>query len=128
MPKSIALYEDEFCKVTKGEIKLKCYYFPTGQSKRIQLSDIKAIYYDDQTFKKMFGVVKSWGMSLSPIWWASDMGRTLALRENDKYKNVVFDNGSSIKKGCSVADMSAFLRIVRPMLQPDTTISSTIPY
>jgi hypothetical protein len=50
------------------------------------------------------------------------------MHSDKHYKNVVVDNGSSIKKGFSVADMNGFLRVVRPMLKDDTKITNDIPF
>jgi hypothetical protein len=75
MTKSPSLYADSYCKVLKGELVLKCFFFPTGQAKKLRIEDIQGIYYDDQKFSKQIGMAKSWGMSLSPIWWACDMKR-----------------------------------------------------
>ncbi len=75
MAKRPSLYADSYCKVLKGELVIKCFFFPTGKAKKLPIENIDAIYYDDQKFSKQICVAKSWGMSFSPIWWACDMKR-----------------------------------------------------
>ena len=37
------LYEDKDVQVTEKEIKIKCYFFPTAQSKVIPIENIKLV-------------------------------------------------------------------------------------
>lgn len=59
------LYEDKFVKVTKTQLTIKWYYFPTATNAHVEWSKIQTIFYDHNP--SMF-VVKGWGMLLSPVW------------------------------------------------------------
>lgn len=63
------LYEDKFCKLSKREIELKWYYFPTGTNLRIDVSNIvKVSHYKGASYRV-------WGSGNFKHWWASDSSR-----------------------------------------------------
>uniref|UniRef100_A0A914UTU0 Uncharacterized protein n=1 Tax=Plectus sambesii TaxID=2011161 RepID=A0A914UTU0_9BILA len=126
MAGSTSLYADAYCKVLKGELKIKCYFFPSAQAKAIRVDQIKGIYYDKPKLSKHCGTAKLWGMTFSPVWWACDMKRF--FHGSKKYKIVVVNTGTSIKKGFTVKDMDAFLHAIRPMLPPDAIIINDLPF
>jgi hypothetical protein len=127
MSSADVLYEDKYVKLTKTKLIIKCYYFPTTQAKHIDIGSIQKIYYNDQVvFYKQCGLTKGWGMSLSPIWWACDLGR--GLRNSRELNNVVVDIGDAIYKGCTVADIAAFLNSIRPLLPSHASIQKDIPF
>ncbi|CAD6186721.1 unnamed protein product [Caenorhabditis auriculariae] len=106
------LFEDKWSKFSEDFLTIKCFYFPTGQSKRVKICAIKGVYYQEQKFVVDFKC-KGWGMSLSPCWWACDMARNL---HSDKFFNVVIDNGESTYKGFTTTDVGKFLSVIRPHL------------
>lgn len=72
------LYEDDYVAVSQDEVKIKTYYFPTAQSKKVNYGDIKAVYWSRQQFD--FDIkTKSWGMAFTPVWWGCDMMRQVSL-------------------------------------------------
>src|SRR2546430_16912 len=87
------LYEDKFCKLTKRHLTIKCFYFPATKDREKEKQAIKKVYYLKQGWTN-FMKVKIWGMALSRIWWACDVGRQLR-GDNDTAKNVVIDMGES---------------------------------
>ena len=77
MVKASVLYEDDFCRVYKGQIEIKAYFFPLSTTKHIDLREVKTIYVEPQSrqLKATLLRTKDWGMALNPIWWARDLKR-----------------------------------------------------
>ena len=44
------LYEDDYVLVEPDSVKIKTYYFPTAQSRKVKYEEIKAIYWARQSF------------------------------------------------------------------------------
>lgn len=118
-------YEDRFCKITKTHVCIKWHYFPTTQTRRVVIGKIKTVYHDKQGWD--WTNSKSWGMALTPIWWACDMSRKLRGAES-KIQNVVLDVGENTDKGFSVEDVDAFLNVLMPMLNPGVSVLNKMPY
>ncbi|VDP02706.1 unnamed protein product [Soboliphyme baturini] len=117
------LYEDKYCKLVKGMIEVKCYYFPTFQSKWIKLCSVKRIFYERQKFRPF--VIKGWGMSLSPIWWAKDLTRGF---KQDKYNFVLQLENTLLDVGFTVVDGPRLIKAILPMLMRNTPIFDSILY
>lgn len=62
-----ALYDDKFVRVTKRGLQIKWYYFPTAQSRHVDLESVKGVYYETQA-RTSWLAVKSWGQALSAAW------------------------------------------------------------
>ncbi len=71
------LYEDSYCRVRKGQIEVKGYFFPFNGTKHIDLRNVKTIYVEQQSRQLGNTVLrtKDWGMTLNPVWWARDLKR-----------------------------------------------------
>ena len=69
----LVLYEDKDVKVTNKFVYVKWYFFPTAQTKKIAIKDIKLVE------KKKLGFAKArlWGMDVSNwgYWLAGDKNR-----------------------------------------------------
>lgn len=116
------LYEDKFCKVTKDNVIINCYYFPSTKKKLVKIQNINTICYEPQNSD--FLGTKGWGMSLSPVWWAKDISRQFG----GPYTNVVLNvSGEKIGKGFSVENMNSFLSVLYPKLGPNVKIVNKIP-
>ena len=70
--KSDILYEDKFCKVTKREIKIHNYYFPTMTEKVLHMDEIEKVY-----LKENLGIFekKLWGMPCANVFYPLDWSR-----------------------------------------------------
>ncbi|VDD89210.1 unnamed protein product [Enterobius vermicularis] len=120
------LYEDKFCKLTKEALLLKLYYFPWG-NKKIPVRDICYVYYKKQESRNDLFKTKDWGMTLSPIWWACDIGRSFRGFGQARYCNVVIDSGSPIMAGFSVVDFGEFAYHLRQLLEEGRFRPDLIP-
>ncbi|VDM50154.1 unnamed protein product [Toxocara canis] len=117
------LYKDKYCKLTKSKLRIRTYYFPTGQDKVIRIEKIRLVYCKKQVLSEDLWKVKGWGMSLSPIWWACDLARELHSPKADHY-NVVIDTGSCTNKGFTVANCNEFIRQLQKLLSPEKFIEN----
>ncbi|KHN75787.1 hypothetical protein Tcan_04773 [Toxocara canis] len=120
------LYEDRHCKLSKGKLIIKTYFFPFAQDKTIDISSIKHVYYKKQQLPSDCFRAKDWGMTLTPIWWACDVARGLH-GSNSNYYNVVIDTGTKIMKGFSVTNIEDFLYHMRQLLDPSLFQANVIP-
>ncbi len=118
------MYEDRFCELNKQGLTLKCFYFPFAQNRCIVVSEIKRVYYEQQRFLSLHS--KAWGMALSPVWWACDMGRKFR-GQNGGIWNVTVDVGELTQKGFSVQDLQSFLDALRPLLNQEVDICEGLP-
>lgn len=120
----MALYEDKFCEIHKdGTLRIKTYFFPIGTAKVIEIKDIVGVYYESQKKAGLF-TVKSWGMALTPVWWACDMQRQFF---NRYYNVVVHLDGERLDKGFSVIDIVKFLEAAKNFLSETAVLVDTIP-
>lgn len=108
------VYEDEFIKICETGITLHLYYFPYG-SKTILWKELKNVH-----FMSGKGNYRGWGMGLSSIWWACDMGRPFTNRD----LIVLEVNGGWVKKGASVQNAAAAIAAINrfapsvPVIRP----------
>ncbi|KAK6009445.1 hypothetical protein OSTOST_25619 [Ostertagia ostertagi] len=75
------IFEDKWSKITPDRLSIKCYYFPLGSNKNINVSLIRAVFFEKQGEPDQCFKVKGWGMSLSPCWWACDLRSAMNLAE-----------------------------------------------
>ena len=82
------LYEDKYCKLKKGQLSLKQYYFPIGEAKTVHPNEILELYYwkQDGGFWRNAARIKGWGSGINPVWWACDIRRL----ENFQKKKFFF--------------------------------------
>ncbi|GMR57439.1 hypothetical protein PMAYCL1PPCAC_27634, partial [Pristionchus mayeri] len=98
------LFEEEWSKIYPDELVIRSYYFPTAMNKSVLTKQIRGIYYRNVDFIPTIGDTKTWGMSLSPCWWACDMQRKWranpidAVHKGTAFYNVVVENGESTMK------------------------------
>eukprot|EP00164_Ancoracysta_twista_P001863 GFYU01002451.1.p2 GENE.GFYU01002451.1~~GFYU01002451.1.p2 ORF type:complete len:119 (-),score=5.76 GFYU01002451.1:87-443(-) len=101
------LYSDKFCTITDKGITIFWYYFPFG-SKFIPFDDVATA--DPMPCESMISTThKTWGMSLSPIWWACDFSR--AFSNKDKQIVVSFP-GKTMKSGFTAESPRKVLEII----------------
>ena len=51
MPKETKkLYEDDYVVVEPDQLRIKTFYFPTAQSRKVKWADVKAVYWARQKF------------------------------------------------------------------------------
>ena len=89
------LYEDKYVRITEEGITIRRYYFPTFQSKFVPWSAIKCFRLEPVNFFKS----KGWGMGLSNVWWALDLGRQFS-REQRKFCSITVSSEGSKCKLC----------------------------
>uniref|UniRef100_A0A0M3I1C0 PC4 domain-containing protein n=1 Tax=Ascaris lumbricoides TaxID=6252 RepID=A0A0M3I1C0_ASCLU len=123
---SSTLYKDKYCKLTKTNLRIRTYYFPTGQDKIIDVDKIQLVYYKKQCPSEDCCQVKGWGMSFTPVWWACDLARGIR-RSSSNYYNVAIDTGSITKKGFTVININEFLASLRQLISPEKFIPEQIP-
>ncbi|RIA95010.1 hypothetical protein C1645_758598 [Glomus cerebriforme] len=68
------LYSNDYFTVTKTELIIKCYYFPTCSSKVISLKTIISIHTDKELGFKWYER-KMWGQPIINVWYAMDWKR-----------------------------------------------------
>lgn len=100
------LYEDKYVQITDTNIILKKYYFPAGNSKKIELIEIESICTDKEYGVGKLGI-KVWGMGLSNIYWAH--GGNLHRPE---YNYIIKVRNSSPNCGFSVENPDEFCKIL----------------
>ena len=87
--------------------------------------DLAGLYWSRQSFD--WATTKGWGMTLTPCWWACDLGRK--FRGSDtSVTNVVLDNGESTFKGFSCNNVFALIDALRPHLSPKATVQDSLPF
>ncbi|CAI4222550.1 unnamed protein product [Auanema sp. JU1783] len=106
--KKLRLYKDDYCILEENKLILKNFYFPTLQSKKINLENIEAVYYIKQNGPNEICRVASWGTSGTPIWWARDFNRSVK-RCHKMFYHVIIENGEAYMKGFTVRDIQSFL-------------------
>ncbi|PAV90999.1 hypothetical protein WR25_21493 [Diploscapter pachys] len=96
----------------------------------IPLDRIRCVYYEKQDYehwKKHWWGFKKWGMGLSSVWWACDMGRNWHGKETNYY-NVALDIGDWPKKGFSVKNFDHFLVEAKSALSKTATFEDHLPF
>ena len=107
------LYKDKFCKLTSKDLVIYTYYFPIGLSLKIPLDKITNVW-NGAEYGLTFMDSKAWGMAMSPIWWACDLGRH-ALRD-DQDIIIVEVRDETLFKGFTCLNQQEFLSKLRPLL------------
>jgi len=100
------LYDDEFVTIHKNHgVIIKWYYFPIASSKTIPWKDIHSAAI---AFDLDLGILeyKGWGMALSPIWWACDLGRT-------EMESIVLTTRSWPKSGFSTRNPGRVIQLIQ---------------
>jgi len=130
---SAELYKDKALVVTTSSLKVFWYYFPTGQSKEIELCDIAEAKLKQVRLLK----AKSWGMALDfSVWWPLQFGRQIYAN----YSVIVTKRGTSWPKigltpgGGTLEACQDLLRVFQqhcpcleiesPLLEFDTNLSA----
>ena len=70
------LYEDQWCTVDGEGLLIKCYFFPTGGSRRVAWARLAGArrHADSGPLN-----TKGWGMAADfGVWWACDLGRSFS--------------------------------------------------
>ncbi|KAK6753140.1 hypothetical protein RB195_012625 [Necator americanus] len=121
------LFEDKWCKITSDSLIIKCYYFPLGNSKKVDTKNIIGVFYVEQNLSEQCFRVKGWGMSFSPCWWACDLRRCWHDSSGPVHYNVVIDCGETLYKGFTVVDIKYFLEQLR-MVAPEAVYTPDLPF
>uniref|UniRef100_A0A914EGB1 Uncharacterized protein n=1 Tax=Acrobeloides nanus TaxID=290746 RepID=A0A914EGB1_9BILA len=118
------LYKDRFIEVTPTELTIKNYstFF---QKKRVQLKEIRAVFYKKQKWLSNTFVVSRHGWARVDTWWAHDMERNTP---SSSHYNVVIRTNSSIKKGFTVTDIERFLAAMKEVLEVNVPIKNSLNY
>lgn len=151
----MALFEDNYCKLTPEELVIKTFYFPTGKNRvssnllrltvseclstshghpcpifpfqSINVKTIRGVYFEEQQLWKHCGKVKGWGMSFSPCWWGCDLRRGCHGKDQSYY-NVVIDCGEKTYKGFTVNLLTTFLEELKKVIHPEAIIAGNFPF
>ena len=125
MAASVALYQDKFVEIYADHIKIKSYYAPVFRSKRINIGKGNGVSFatdEELGFTKIDR--KGWGMALNNVWWALDMRRDFIFG-GPKHPGIVITVGrDTFRKGFSVEDGEAALKVLESLL-PKTGQSSS---
>ena len=65
-PSPMSIYEDKHVKVTKRELIIKTYFFPSTSPKIVPLYTIDAIFHQKQGYDLVTS--KNWGATCTPVW------------------------------------------------------------
>ncbi|KAH7720607.1 Protein R08A2.7 [Aphelenchoides avenae] len=118
------LYTDSYCELSRTRLVVRSYYFPIAKNKKVDVSEIQAVWYKEQSFSPL--KCKEWGMALNTIHWALDSKRQLVT---NGHFNVVVEIGSVIKVGFTVSDISPFLDQLKKVLSPDVPVNhDSLPF
>ena len=70
------LYEDQWCIVDGEGLLIKCYFFPTGGSRRVAWARLAGARRHAESGPLN---TKGWGMAADfGVWWACDLGRSFS--------------------------------------------------
>lgn len=89
------LYEDKYVRITEEGVTIRRYFFPTFQSTTVPWSAIKCFQLEPVNFLKS----KGWGMGLSNVWWAMDLGRQFSRQQRKFCSISVSSEGRKCKCG-----------------------------
>jgi hypothetical protein len=101
-------------------MSIKCYYFPLGTAKQIRYSEIAEFGTATQFGLNSWGT-KTWGMALSPVWWAlgsltrgNHLDEQIVLRLNRQTIECGFtsDNPPAVLRILNDKTDGAFARLV----------------
>ena len=104
---SDVLYDDSYVRLTETQVIIKKYYFPFALPKTINYADIERCATGTQLGLAMLDY-KTWGMGLSPIWWACG-----PIFRGDKDNLVITVRDKWPSCGFSVENLGAVLQILR---------------
>ncbi|GMT19837.1 hypothetical protein PFISCL1PPCAC_11134 [Pristionchus fissidentatus] len=123
------LFEEEWSKIYPDELVITWYWFPTAMSKRVDIKQIKGIYYRKQCISDDLGETKGWGMSFTPCWWACDIKRGFRSdAERRGFYNVAIDIGDGTMKGFTTNNLHPFLKILRSQCGPGVVCREGFPW
>ncbi|KAL6048420.1 hypothetical protein QOT17_021055 [Balamuthia mandrillaris] len=98
---SRVLYEDKYLRLDEEKLTLFWYYFPTGTSRTIPLSQVKSVTKAEDLDLSWFAY-KTWGQGVCNIWWS--WGNRWSA------SNVVVEvHEDWLRKGTSVEDADQLL-------------------
>lgn len=109
-----AMYEDQYCALSKTILTIKHFHYPSGESLQIPLDHIFSVQYEKGHTD--FRSCKRWGMALNNIWWARDEAREF---DKNRYVVVVAMEGSFQKKGFTVEDIRSFLSALSQLIRDE---------
>ena len=101
------LYDDKDVTITNEGVKIKCYFFPFGNSKTIPFRKIKFVEMKNFAWKG-----KVWGMNITE--WGYWMPGDLKRWDYDKF--IALETGSSITPSFTCLDMDKAYRIINEEL------------
>eukprot|EP00039_Didymoeca_costata_P016472 m.297358 g.297358 ORF g.297358 m.297358 type:complete len:231 (-) comp16397_c0_seq6:485-1177(-) len=105
------LYEDGYCRLHEHMLVIKYWYFPTGASKKIPISNIHSVIVPS---KIPFLEHKAWGMAIDfNVWWASDLKHAM----NYSNRRVIVDARGWPKAGFSCDERSKFTELLKGLLR-----------
>src|SRR5688500_1789592 len=64
-----ALYKDRLVEVTDAEIVFRHYYFPSGEERRVALSEVEAVRVDKTSWRNRYRI---WGSGDNKTWSPQD--------------------------------------------------------
>ena len=100
-------YDDKDVTITNEGVKIKCYFFPFGNSKTIPFRKIKFAEMKNFAWKG-----KVWGMNITE--WGYWMPGDLKRWDYDKF--IALETGSSITPSFTCLDMDKAYRIINEEL------------
>ena len=107
----MCLYEDQFVEIYQDHLKIKRYYFPFGQEKKIKI-DSGVSFATDRELGFGWKDRKGWGMAFNNVWWAPDLSRGRPRR-----LNVVITVGNErFRKGFSVEHDAEALQALESLM------------
>uniref|UniRef100_A0A1I7USE5 Type_ISP_C domain-containing protein n=2 Tax=Caenorhabditis tropicalis TaxID=1561998 RepID=A0A1I7USE5_9PELO len=112
MVKAPVDFEEEWCKISNGNLEIKWFYFPITTSKNIDIDKIQKV----QIQRQDKGYAKNWGSGDLETWWACDMKRNFRSHP-ERFYNVKVDIGETFKKGFTVNELDKFLVAIRKWLK-----------
>ena len=115
------LYADDCVTLDINEIRIPWYWFPTAQTKHIELNKIRSVRGETLCWSQKVG----WGSSLFDwTWWSCDFHRRKATPAIFvDYKGGFMRAGISPKSGKDIEAFKTFLRILRRILPNDIEVT-----
>lgn len=104
---SDVLYDDSYVRLTETQVIIKKYYFPFANPKTINYADIERCATGAQLGLTAMDY-KTWGMSLSPIWWACG-----PILRGDKVNLVITVRNKWPSCGFTVENLDAVMQVLR---------------
>jgi len=108
------LYKDRYVSITREQIVIYSYYFPTATSKKIDLNDIKRIIIQEIT--TFTGKYKLWGMNYQCLWFPLDATRYM------KDKCLILDLGSCINPAITPDNVETVYNILQAHIKNNSNV------